>query len=184
MLLCVCTSIDCKVIRSYPRWWDDFKHHLALRTNHEGVHYVIFTVLCLVFSSWMKIFLSEHCYQTLLISIESVHKKSLQISQLMHNFSCMFISILYMFRAAVCPSSGELLYQCYTWFMSLRKEHIFFVSVVSCGAFHTTETKKIYSFRSDIKQVLHWYNSSPDDGHTAAQNMKRIEINIHEKLGI
>jgi len=31
----------------------------------------------------------------------------------------MFISILYMFRAAVCPSSGELLYQCDTWFMSL-----------------------------------------------------------------
>jgi len=28
----------------------------------------------------------------------------------------MFISILYMFRAAMCPSSGELLYQ---WFMSL-----------------------------------------------------------------
>jgi len=31
----------------------------------------------------------------------------------------MFISILYMFRAAMCPSSGELLYQCDTWFMSL-----------------------------------------------------------------
>jgi len=31
----------------------------------------------------------------------------------------MFISIPYMFRAAMCPSSGELLYQCDTWFMSL-----------------------------------------------------------------
>jgi len=31
----------------------------------------------------------------------------------------MFISILYMLRTAMCPSSGELLYQCYTWFMSL-----------------------------------------------------------------
>jgi len=28
----------------------------------------------------------------------------------------MFISILYMFRAAICPSSGELLYQCDTSF--------------------------------------------------------------------
>jgi len=37
----------------------------------------------------------------------------------MHNISCMFISILYMFRAAMCPLSGELLYQCDTWFMSL-----------------------------------------------------------------
>ena len=36
-----------------------------------------------------------------------------------HNFSCMFISILYMFQASMCPSSGELLYQCDTWFMSL-----------------------------------------------------------------
>ena len=35
------------------------------------------------------------------------------------NFSYMFISILYMFRAAICPSSGEVLYQCDTWFMSL-----------------------------------------------------------------
>ena len=34
-------------------------------------------------------------------------------------FSCMFISILYMFRAAMCPSPGELLYQCDTWLMSL-----------------------------------------------------------------
>jgi len=31
----------------------------------------------------------------------------------------MFIPILYMFRAAVCPSSGELLYQCDTWFISI-----------------------------------------------------------------
>ena len=30
-----------------------------------------------------------------------------------------FISILCMFRVAMCPSSGELLYQCHTWFMSL-----------------------------------------------------------------
>ena len=47
MSLCVCISLDYKVILLYPRWWDDFKHHLALRTNHKGVHYVIFTVLCL-----------------------------------------------------------------------------------------------------------------------------------------
>jgi len=31
----------------------------------------------------------------------------------------MFIYILYMFRAAMWPSSGELLYQCDIWFMSL-----------------------------------------------------------------
>ena len=41
-------------------------------------------------------------------------------NQLDAQFLCMFISILYMFRAAMCPSSGELLYQCDTWLMSLR----------------------------------------------------------------
>ena len=44
---------------------------------------------------------------------------SLKITNLTHKFSCMFISILYMFQAAMCTSSGELLYQCDTWFMSL-----------------------------------------------------------------
>jgi len=47
----------------------------------------------------------------------SVH--SLWITNLTHSFSCMFISILHVVRAATCPSSGELLYQCDTWFMSL-----------------------------------------------------------------
>ena len=36
--------------------------------------------------------------------------------------------------------------------------------------------------QSDINQVSNWYNNSPDDGHKAAWNMLRIEINIHEKL--
>ena len=53
----------------------------------------------------------------------------------------MFISVLYMFRAVMCPSSGELLYQCDTWFMSLWNGN----------------------------QISHWYNNSPDDGHMAAR---------------
>jgi len=40
-------------------------------------------------------------------------------NQLTNNsFSCMYISILYMFRTAMCPSSGEL-YQYDIWYMSL-----------------------------------------------------------------
>ena len=38
------------------------------------------------------------------------------------------------------------------------------------------------STESDINQKSHWYNNSPDDGHKAARNMHRIEINIHEKV--
>jgi len=102
--LFVCTSLDCKSFLSYLRWRDDFnplnaelnpvchllallgvhflhvsrirvKHHLAQRTNHGGVHYVIFAVLCLVFLSSMKTFLSEHCYQTLLILLKVLIQK-------------------------------------------------------------------------------------------------------------
>ena len=40
------------------------------------------------------------------------------------------------------------------------------------------------STQSDINQVSHWYNNYPDDGHMAARNMYRIEINIHEKLWV
>ena len=39
-----------------------------------------------------------------------------------HYFSCVFISILYMFQAAMYPSSGELLYQCDAWFLSLCED--------------------------------------------------------------
>jgi len=38
------------------------------------------------------------------------------------------------------------------------------------------------STQSDIKQMSYWHNNSPDDGHMAARNMYRIEINMHEKL--
>ena len=44
---------------------------------------------------------------------------TLYVTNLTHSLSCMFIFILYMFRPAMCPSPGELLYQCDTWFMSL-----------------------------------------------------------------
>ena len=120
-----------------------------------------------------------------------------------YNFSCVFISIVYMFRAAMCPSS-ELLYQCDTWFMSLCVDdrlvcrsicyslhvsgsHVpiirrIIVSVrhlvnftlcrwpsgmQECMLLHTRRS----STQSDINQVSHWYNNSPDDGHLAARNM-------------
>jgi len=74
-----------------------------------------------------------------------------------------------MFRAAMCPSSGELLCQCDTWFMSLcgMQEHMIL---------HTRRS----STQSDINQESHWYNNSPDDGHMAARNIYRIGINIYE----
>ena len=69
----------------------------------------------------------------------------------------MFISILHMFRATMCPSSGELLYQCDTWFMSLYVDDRL-VCRLTCTL------------------------DGPDDGHMVARNMWRIEINIHKKI--
>jgi len=41
--------------------------------------------------------------------------------------------ILYIFRAAMCPSSGELSYQCDTWFMSLCvDDRVVCRSICSC----------------------------------------------------
>ena len=79
----------------------------------------------------------------------------------------MFISILYMFRVAMCPSSGELLCQRDTWFISLcLDDRLVYL--------HTRRS----STQSDINQVSHSYSKSPDDGHMAARNMQKLEINI------
>jgi hypothetical protein len=77
----------------------------------------------------------------------------------------MFISILYMFQAAMRPSSGELIVSVghlvcvtlYRWPFSVR---VYRVTHTRCP----TDTI-----------------NSPDDGHMATQNMYRIEVNIHEK---
>jgi len=65
---------------------------------------------------------------------------------LTHNsFSYMFISILYMFRAAMCPSSGELIVSIDIWCMSL--------CIDDCLV-HTKRS----SIQSDIYQMSCWYN--------------------------
>ena len=56
-----------------------------------------------------------------------------------NSFSCMFISILYMFQAAMCPSSGELI-------VSIR--HLVYVTLY----------RRPSSIQSDIYQMSYWYN--------------------------
>ena len=109
-----------------------------------------------------------------------------------------------MFRAAMCTSSGELLYQCDSWFMSLLssawRSAAYMFMIISKWILPTLQPTwqqvrshlevilNVYAvdlqalLKSDINQVSHWYNNSHDDGHMAARNMYRIEINIHEKL--
>jgi hypothetical protein len=74
----------------------------------------------------------------------------------------MFISILYMLRAAICPSSGEL-YEYDIWYISLCID-------AGLDESHANLHTKRSSIQSDIYQMFHTINS-PDDGHMAARNM-------------
>ena len=74
-------------------------------------------------------------------------------TNVVHNFSCMFISILYMFRANMCPSSGKIV-------VSMR--HLVFVTL--CGWPSAMKDKGILhtrrsSTQSDKYQVSHWYSN-------------------------
>jgi hypothetical protein len=91
----------------------------------------------------------------------------------------MFISIRCVFRAAMCPSSGELIVSIrhlvyvtlYRWPFGVQ---VWMRLVQTC-----TPNGHLYTVtytRCRIDTI-----DSPDDGHVAARNMYRIEINIHEK---
>ena len=104
--------------------------------------------------------------------------QSLQITNLTHSsFPCMFISILYMFRTAMCPSSGELI-------VSIR--HLVYVTLCRWPSgmqvwmemeFHPNmHTRRVTYTRRRIDTI-----NSPDDGHIAVGNTYRIEMNTHEE---
>jgi len=87
-----------------------------------------------------------------------------------------------MFRAAMCPSSGELI-------VSIR--HLVYVTL-----YRLPFGVQVWMRRSLIQTCTpngHLYRLTytrcridtinfPDDGHMAARNMYRMEINIHEKI--
>jgi hypothetical protein len=80
-------------------------------------HYV--STATVVTRTRLKVALYLHCLSFFMFCWPCILVWSLYITNLTHSsLPCMFISILYMFRAAMCPSSGELLYQYDTWFMS------------------------------------------------------------------
>jgi len=75
----------------------------------------------------------------------------------------MFVYILYMFRAAMCPSSGELI-------VSIR--HLVYVTLYRwlvcrfAPAHQTVIYTEVTYTRCRIDTI-----NSPDDGHMAARNM-------------
>jgi len=94
-------------------------------------------------------------------------------TNLVHNFSYfVFFSFLYMFRANMCPSSGEI---------TVSMRHLVFVtlcgwlSVLKCA--NQTVIHTVTNIKCRIDTVI-----SPDDGHIVARNMYRKEINILRKI--
>ena len=121
----------------FKRWWE-WKH---LHVPCVPIH------LCTIRTDPSKIFVSKPTWCAV--------------------FSYMFISVLYMFRAAMCPSSGELIisvrYLVYVtlcrWSLVCRSECIL-TCIPDCHLHGVTYTR----YHTDTI-------NSPDDGHMAAQNM-------------
>jgi len=67
-----------------------------------------------------------------------------------HYFLLYLFQLLYMFRATMCPSSGELTVSVRQWYFSLYMGG----SLVCCSRLDSTDTV-----------------NSPDDGHTVARNV-------------
>jgi len=88
-------------------------------------------------------------------------------TNLVHNFFLnMFSAFLYMFRATMCPSSGEV---------TVTMQHLVFVTLYRWlsgmqggihSALHTSHPYRVTNTRCRIGTVI-----SPDDGHIVARNM-------------
>ena len=98
---------------------------------------------------------------------------------LLNNQTNMFISILNMFRAAMCSSSGEsILTMLYLVSLCVGDRLVCRLgwnqTCIPDGHPHSLTCTR---YRIDT-------NGSPDDEHMAARNMQRIEINIYKKLDV
>jgi len=119
--------------------------------------------------------------QWILCSVDRASRYNpLWITNLTHNsFSCMFISILYLFQAAMCPSSGELI-------VPIR--HLVYVTVYRWPfgvqvwmRLIQTSTLNGHPYTVTYTRCRIDTINSPDDKHMAARNTYRTEINVHEK---
>jgi len=116
--------------------------------------------------SWLFLFFKR---RLLFYALLTVHRSVIFVNRptWCTNFSCMFVSILYMFRATICPSSGEL---------TVSMQYLVCVTRVTlcgrpsgmCHSCHSLWTTVWYagsnlharqsSTQSDIYQVSHWYS--------------------------
>jgi hypothetical protein len=92
-------------------------------------------------------------------------------TNLVHNFFNMFIALLHIFRATMCPSS----YLCDNWYLSLSMD-----DCLVCRedfALHASHPYTVTNTSCRIGTVF-----SPDDWHIVARKMWRREINILRKI--
>ena len=91
------------------------------------------------------------------------------------NFLTMFISFLYMFRATMCPPSGE---------NTVPMRHLVFVTLYRwmSGMQGLPCTPDSHLYRVTNTRCRIGTEISPDDGHTVARSMLRKAINILRKI--
>ena len=91
--------------------------------------------------------------------------------------SSIFISFLYMFRATMCPSSGEITVSMRHWYLSLCMGGVWSAGWISIQPADQTPPIQSDKYQCRIDTVI-----SPDDGHIIARNMGRKEINILDRI--
>jgi len=69
----------------------------------------------------------------------------------------MFISVLYMFQAAMCSSSGELILSIHLVYVTLYNDRFGVQVWIRLQSYPNLHTKRS-SIQSDIYQMSYWYN--------------------------
>jgi hypothetical protein len=103
----------------------------------------------------------------LLIQYESNILNLVNKANFVHNFLTPFIPFLYTFRATMCPSSGEKLYLCDTWYLSLCVDDcLVCMAEFIPPCIPDSHPHRVTNIKCRIYRVI-----SPDDGHIVVRNM-------------
>jgi len=114
-----CIDVTSGICHCVCRWKSGMQEHMLLHNSFScmfiSILYMFRTSMCppsgeLIVSMWHLVYVTVCRWPS-----------GMQEHVLKHSsFSCMFISILYIFRTAMCPSSGELI---------VSRRHLVYVTV-------------------------------------------------------
>jgi hypothetical protein len=129
-----------------------------------------------VYVPWQYSWQIGKCHVSTMTGLLPPPPKKNWIPNLMHNsFSCMFISILCMFQAAMCPSTGELI-------VSIR--HLVYVTLYRWPSGVQVCTLDGHLYRVTYTRCRIDTINSPDDEHMAARNVENRNKHTWKKLCI